>query len=757
MEKLRHHLAVSFRTKVLVPVITVMVLMLALTVWVLDQRITAQFKADGRSDLATADAVFRSVLKLRSRNLLLRFRNLPNEPRYKATLQSGDGRTIRNLLRDLLAEQGVDIVVFRPNDSNSISPDESLFQKRDPLISAGEFEEASDVAVVQALAGEESADTVRVGDRLYDVISIPVLGVGDAQVGALTFGSEIGSAVAQDLSLLTRSEIALLINGRVIASTLHSSEDEGQLQGLTRELSRKSNTRDDTRPVTKAVLGGEHFFCSAGRFESLRNDDKLGYLLLTSYEQPLRSLEATRQLLLGASIAAILLGAAVVWFLVRKVTEPLRELRDSAEAVGRGDFSRRVEARSQDECGELALVFNRMTENLKSSREQLELTVDSLKNTQAQLVQSEKLAGIGEFVSGVAHELNNPLTSVMGFSELLCQFEVDPKQKHYLEMVNKSANRCQKIVQALLSFARRHQPERKPVSVNTLLEATLEILNYQLRTSNIELQAHFDPDLPLALVDPHQIQQVFLNMINNARQAIEAHQPSGWIRITTKTRGPNVRIIIQDSGPGIKPEHVSKIFDPFFTTKEIGKGTGLGLSLCYGIVKEHGGSIEPRSRPGEGATFVIELPITHEAAGPEPGQKRAPDTDVINPHEGGGKKVLIIDDEEPILQMVRETLTRHGYKVDTASDGEAGLRRLRQNRYDLLLCDWKMPGLNGQQVFERLRSRNRDMADRVIFITGDVVNDRVQHFLEAHKKVCLPKPFTLAEFREAIAKVLSAQ
>jgi hypothetical protein len=196
MEKLRHHLAVSFRTKVLVPVITVMVLMLALTVWVLDQRITAQFKADGRSDLATADAVFRSVLKLRSRNLLLRFRNLPNEPRYKATLQSGDGRTIRNLLRDLLAEQGVDIVVFRPNDSNSISPDESLFQKRDPLISAGEFEEASDVAVVQALAGEESADTVRVGDRLYDVISIPVLGVGDAQVGALTFGSEIGSAVA---------------------------------------------------------------------------------------------------------------------------------------------------------------------------------------------------------------------------------------------------------------------------------------------------------------------------------------------------------------------------------------------------------------------------------------------------------------------------------------------------------------------------------------------------------------------------------
>src|SRR5206468_2375777 len=170
-----------------------------------------------------------------------------------------------------------------------------------------------------------------------------------------------------------------------------------------------------------------------------------------------------------------------------KATEPLRELRDSAEAVGRGDFSRRVQVRFRDECGELAEVFNRMTQNLKSSREQLEMTVETLKTTQSQLIQSEKLSGLGEFVAGVAHELNNPLTSVMGFSELLKKADGNPQHQRYLDMIHKSALRCQKIVQSLLSFARRHAPERKLSNLNELVEEAVEILHYQMRTSNIEV------------------------------------------------------------------------------------------------------------------------------------------------------------------------------------------------------------------------------------------------------------------------------
>jgi len=397
-------------------------------------------------------------------------------------------------------------------------------------------------------------------------------------------------------------------------------------------------------------------------------------------------------------------------------------------------------------------VFNQMTENLKNSREELEQTVERLKSTQAQLIQSEKLSGIGEFIAGVAHELNNPLTAVMGFSELLRNAELDSKYQRHLEMINKSAIRCHKIVQALLSFARRRAPERKPVCLNSLVEGALEILAYQLRTNNIEVTARLDPQLPPVMVDPHQLQQVFVNIINNARQAIESDQPRGWIKVTTEAQGSSVLAIIQDSGPGIPEEHLSKIFDPFFTTKGVGEGTGLGLSLCYGIVKDHGGTIFPINKAGEGAMFIIELPISHHTGDTDREHPPEP-VEPVNPNEGKGKRVLVIDDEEPILHMVRETLLPSGYEVDVASDGEAGLRQVKNGRYDVLLCDWKMPGLNGQQVYERVKHIDGRLSHRFIFITGDVVNENTRRFLERHKKICLPKPFTLSDFRAAIRKV----
>jgi two-component system NtrC family sensor kinase len=258
-----------------------------------------------------------------------------------------------------------------------------------------------------------------------------------------------------------------------------------------------------------------------------------------------------------------------------------------------------------------------------------------------------------------------------------------------------------------------------------------------------------DPHLPQAMVDRHQIQQVFVNVLNNARQAIEVHSPKGWIRITSDTAGGNVRITMQDSGPGIPDGHLSKVFDPFFTTKDVGKGTGLGLSLCYGIVKEHGGRIHVRSRPGEGATFIVELPI---AAPAEESPEEAPKTDFPRPitREGAGKRVLVIDDEEPILQMLSDALGECGYAVDTESSGEAALQRLARTNYDLTLCDWKMPGLNGRQIYERLQTVNPTMSERMIFITGDVINERTQKFLQDRNKLCLGKPFSLEDFRAAV-------
>jgi two-component system NtrC family sensor kinase len=396
-----------------------------------------------------------------------------------------------------------------------------------------------------------------------------------------------------------------------------------------------------------------------------------------------------------------------------------------------------------------------MTENLQQSRAELEQTFEKLKGTQAQLVQSEKLSAVGEFVAGVAHELNNPLAAVMGFSEILKDADVDLKYRRYLEMIFKSAQRCQKIVRSLLSFARRHQPERKPVPVNDLVETVLEIVGYQLRTNNIEVITQFDPTLPVVLVDDHQIQQVLLNVVNNARQSIENYRPDGWIKIITEASDENARIIIHDNGPGIPEENMRRIFDPFFTTKEIGQGTGLGLSLCYGIIKEHGGTITPLNRHGEGATFIIELPVLR-MEGDTTKMLRLAEINLSPAREGTGTNILVIDDEETILEVLREELTSHGYNVEVASGGEAGLRRLRQNNCDVVFCDWKMPGLNGRQVYENLRAADPHLCRRVVFITGDMVNEPMRGFLEKEKRLCLAKPFTFDEVRDAIKNVLAA-
>jgi signal transduction histidine kinase/CheY-like chemotaxis protein len=583
------------------------------------------------------------------------------------------------------------------------------------------------------------------GNRLFDVVSIPVK-VGANVVGALTFGVEIGATVAEEFKQLTHMEIVFLVNDRVTLTTL-------QKEGLQRDL--REHFLDTELPkkprVRELSLGGEHFVGLGAPFTAM-GDGEPAYLLLSSYEQSLAALHATQRMLALCSLVAIALGTGVVFLLVRKVTQPLRALRDSAEAVGHGDFSRRVEVASRDECGELANVFNEMTDKLKVSRTQLERTVDTLKTTQAQLVQSEKLSAIGEFVAGVAHELNNPLTSVIGFAELLQNADVNDRHKHFLGLIMISAHRCHKIVQSLLSFARQHKPERKLVQLREVIESAMSILQYQLRTNNVEVQTQFAADSPRVMGDPHQLQQVFINILNNARQAIEAYRPRGLVRITSEVHNATVRVTFQDDGPGIETDNISRIFNPFFTTKEIGQGTGLGLSLSYGIIKEHGGNISVQSKPGEGATFIIELPVAQESDGHA---KKAEDRNTTV-FDGRGKKVLVVDDEELVLNLVSESLNPTGCDLAVAADGESALRQLRETRFDLTICDWKMPGVNGQQVYEALRMLDRDAASRFIFMTGDVMSSNVQTFLEQTGVTCLSKPFSIDHLRSVVGKVLKA-
>jgi two-component system NtrC family sensor kinase len=252
--------------------------------------------------------------------------------------------------------------------------------------------------------------------------------------------------------------------------------------------------------------------------------------------------------------------------------------------------------------------------------EDLQARLDALHEAQARLVQSEKLAALGELVAGVAHELNNPLTSIFGYAQLMQFGAVSEETRKHLDRIVAQTRHATSIIRALLDFARQRPPERRPTQISNVLTSTLDLLGYELRHADVTWTTHFSPDIPVTMADPHQLQQVFVNVVNNARQVMrDAHQgghltitaevgPSAFIKDQPEA-APVIRITFRDDGPGIPSDALPHIFDPFFTTKSGGGGTGLGLSICHGIISEHGGHIWAESQPGEGATFFIELPI----------------------------------------------------------------------------------------------------------------------------------------------------
>ncbi len=740
----------SFHLKVLLPVIAVLLLPMLGTLWIVNHHISTQLRISALEQLDTAGRVFRKSMETRSKHLVSQYRSVLNEPRIRAVTRQADFDTLKYSLTDIIQEAVLDkqasiaaFTFFKDGEKLQICTNaETEFASESFLTNALP-------SINHASKGQISTDTISVSGVLLQVVSLPV-GSEYERSGVLTFGVKMDSTLADEIRQLTQSEVVFVAEGKVAASSMRLRDNGSE---LVRTFARQSlnKEREVAKGENEIVWDNEHYLAESAKFNASQGSSGTGYLLLSSYEKPLQDLRAMQRLLLTMGCAVLVTIPMLLWIVINKITAPLRELRDSVEAVGNDDLTRQVHTTSKDEVGELAVSFNQMVSKVKRSHEKLEQAVETLKATQHQLVQSEKLAGIGEFVAGVAHELNNPLTSVMGFSELLQQGELQEQHRRFVDVILKSAKRCQKIVQSLLSFARRHAPERKVVCANEIVESAVEIMSYQLRSSNIEVLTHLDSNLPPTELDSHQMQQVFINLINNARQAMEAHQPGGRLSIRTESSDSRVRILFKDTGPGISPENLKKIFNPFFTTKAVGKGTGLGLSLCYGIITEHGGSITPSSEPGEGATFTIELPVSKGQVTRVSGDSEG--KNALENLEGTGKRVLVVDDEDSILQMIKEILTRQGYKVDTAHNGEAALKKLGREKYDLALCDWKMPGLSGQELFENLESSDNQITQRFVFITGDVVNEKTNEFLKSRNKPCLSKPFTLGEFSRAINQV----
>src|SRR5712671_6448854 len=324
---------------------------------------------------------------------------------------------------------------------------------------------------------------------------------------------------------------------------------------------------------------------------------------------------------------------------------------------------------------------------------------ENLRRTQEQLLHSEKLAAVGQLISGVAHELNNPLTAILGYSQLLTSSgQLGQQGIEYADKLYKQAQRTHRIVQNLLSFARQHKPERVPVQINLALEETLALRDYDLRMHNIRIHLDLAENIPVTSADPHQLQQVFLNMVNNAVDAILENSADGDLWVRTALNGDRLCIEFTDSGPGVKD--ASRVFDPFYTTKPVGKGTGLGLSICYGIITEHGGTIRVRNVQPRGASFTIELPYQSVSAAKDSNEEG-------NVATGRGGRILLIDQDESVLEAVQAILLGRNHIVRTAESLAAAQSLLEQQEFDAVVADLDMPATAGQETLAEWLEANK--------------------------------------------------
>ena len=380
------------------------------------------------------------------------------------------------------------------------------------------------------------------------------------------------------------------------------------------------------------------------------------------------------------------------------------------------------------ESGSAVLVFEDQTER---------------RRLQEQLIQSEKMSAIGQLIAGVAHDLNNPLASVVGFSDFLAEAaDVPASLREPLQVIRQEAERAATIVKNLLSFARSREGERVRQPIRAVLESTLGLLRNQLMAQKVEATLDVEPGLPDVEVSVNQIKQVFVNIINNACQAISSDAPSGRMWITAKRVRDHVVVSVTDSGPGMTEEIAAHVFEPFFTTKPEGEGTGLGLSISQGIVREHGGRITLETRPGSGAAFTVELPVRPDIAPTAAAPALSIETRPLN--------ILVVDDEPHILHYMRATLESWGHTVEVASDGTYALERALAGSFDVIICDLRMPHLSGRDMYSKLARQDPRVAERIIFATGDTVRGDTLQFLERLGRPYLHKPFTLAELRAAL-------
>jgi len=372
---------------------------------------------------------------------------------------------------------------------------------------------------------------------------------------------------------------------------------------------------------------------------------------------------------------------------------------------------------------------------------------DDLRHTQEQLLQSEKMSAVGQLIAGVAHELNNPLTAILGYAQLLESEQLENRALEYVNRIFKQAQRTHRVVQNLLSFARQRKPEKHDFDVVKILDEALLLRDYDMKVSSIRLERELAADIPAVSGDPHQVEQVFLNIINNALDAMMERE-TRVLKVRVHTHNSEVVIEFQDSGPGLKEP--KRIFEPFYTTKNVGKGTGLGLSICYGILKEHGGDISARNADGGGAIIEVHLPSAGHAVEPQPAQ---PSPKRENALHG---RILLVEDEEVVLEFERDVLAGAGAEVTSVTSIAQMKAMLENNSFDGLIMNGKMPGAESiPEIRGWIVEKWPELTGHFLFTFSSLADAEARTFLERNNIPFLAKPFEVGDLIANARRLMS--
>jgi len=533
--------------------------------------------------------------------------------------------------------------------------------------------------------------------------------------------------------------------------------------GHNRGLVLFGDGRRDFQPIQRYDRGW--FVSRDGEHKVVAYEDRVGVLpdgdgAVLVAVSPFR--DYGRELLAAAKPAATVAGAALAIalalaaMLARSIVAPIERLRAAAAQMANGDLAVEPVALVRgDEVAALAGAFDRMAARVRADEADLRAAYEQLQRAQVRLVQHERLSAIGRLVSGVAHELNNPLTAVLHLTDDLQQgSSVQAADREALELIGSQTRRCRSIVQDLLSFARGRDRRPEPTALAELAASARRGVEPVLKPMGVELVVDAET-APVLTVDRLGLEQVLTNLIVNGAQAAGR---GGRVRVLGEADGAGWRIVVEDSGSGIPSEVLPRIFEPFFTTRPEGEGTGLGLAVSLGIVERHGGTLQAEGHgAGEarGARFTIAIPGAGAADGgasngtpaPAPGDDGAPN---------GRPRALIVDDERSVRLALRRYFERTGWAVDEAEDGSVALRMLEQPgqaAYGLVISDLRMPGRNGMEVHDWLAAERPDLFARLIIVTGDVASPTIREFIHRTSRPVLEKPFELSALAAMVTAV----